>query len=192
MTSMHPLSGPARFAKLREQCGDKPHGIRARYASGCRCMLCRAANSRYESDRQRARVSGDWNGCVDAKRAREHLEELSRRGIGRHSVQAACDVSDGILYAIITGTRSRIRARTERRILAVDEGSRAGGSLVDADKTWRIINELVRRGYSKKQLAKWMGLKTGAIQFRRDDITARTEVRVHRLKTLIDTGRLSR
>ena len=31
---------------------DKPHGTRLKYMGGCKCMLCRAANSRYETERK--------------------------------------------------------------------------------------------------------------------------------------------
>ena len=42
---------PERIAAL-------PHGVRARYSIGCRCVPCRKANSEYESARARARKAG--------------------------------------------------------------------------------------------------------------------------------------
>ena len=56
----------------------KPHGTRLKYMGGCKCMLCRAANSRYETERAVARKNGDWNGIVDARAARRHILKLSK------------------------------------------------------------------------------------------------------------------
>lgn len=35
------------------------HGERAWYQRGCRCLLCRAANARYEAGRRKARAHGE-------------------------------------------------------------------------------------------------------------------------------------
>lgn len=67
----HDLPSAAALAK------DKPHGTRLRYMAGCKCMLCRAANSRYETERAAARKNGDWNGLVSAIHARRHILKLS-------------------------------------------------------------------------------------------------------------------
>lgn len=51
-------------AELAEQ---RSHGDRLKYLAGCRCVPCRAANSRYEVARAAARKAGDWNGLVPAR-----------------------------------------------------------------------------------------------------------------------------
>lgn len=178
-----------RLAAMKRAGERKPHGVRAKYALGCRCMLCRAANARYETERAHQRAIGNSNGLVDASRAREHMARLSNLGVGRHSVQAACDVSESILWAIISGERTQIRKRTEERILAVDEGARAGRSLVSAKPARQLIAELVDRGYSKAELARRMGYKAPAIQFLPfERITARTAAAVERLYNSIERG----
>ena len=58
---------------LKQRGAERPHGTRLRYISGCKCVPCRAANSRYETGRLRARREGDWNGYVDAATSREWL-----------------------------------------------------------------------------------------------------------------------
>lgn len=92
-------------AELKLAPAKRPHGTRARYASGCRCLPCRAANSRYQSERLRARRSGDWNGVVCSDRARRHIETLRGRGIGYKQIAAAADLPTSIVWGIKTGAR---------------------------------------------------------------------------------------
>lgn len=177
---------------MRAHMAERPHGTRSRYASGCKCVPCRAANSRYETERFQARRNGDWNGYVSAATAREWLSRLSKKGVGRHSVCAASGVSDTILYAIITGRRLKIRARTERRILAVDESCRADRSYVPAEPTWVLIRQLLRDGYTKGWIAMQLGQKTPALQLNKRIVTAKNASRVKRLVRMIEAGRVSR
>lgn len=157
-------------------------------------MLCRAANSRYEVERSRARQNGDYNGVVDAAPAREHLSELSKLGVGRHAVAAASDVPESSLYAIIKGEQTRISARNLRRILAVTTEARADRSIVPAGPTWRLIHQLLEGGYTRQQIARWLGstAKNPALQLRRDRITAANASKVERLYKRIQEGRVSR
>ncbi len=178
----------ATLQAMRAASARKPHGTRARYATGCKCSPCRAANTAYERMRLRARREGDWNGIVDASKARAHLKRLSRLGVGRHSVWAASDVPDSTLYKIITGEKPRIRARTERRILAVDEGARAGAAVVAAGRTWRRINHLLREGFTKTWIARQLGNKIPALQIRRDRVLWRTETNIERLYRRVELG----
>jgi len=124
---------------------DRPHDTRLRYISGCRCLLCRAVNSRYECGRAAARRCGEWNGIGPADRARRHLRKLSRAGVGRRAVAAASDVSATIIHEIGIGRRRRIRAGTERRILSVDTSARADHSTVPAGRTWQRTGDGVSR-----------------------------------------------
>jgi hypothetical protein len=159
---------------------DKPHGTRIKYIGGCKCMLCRAANSRYETERHAARKAGDWNGIVDTDKARRHLKMLSRNGVGRRAVADASDIAGTILSEIRSGKRKRIRARTERKILAVTKEALSGGALVDADLTWKKIDELLDEGFTKGGLALRLGMKTLALQIKRFEVTAKTQMRVDR------------
>lgn len=121
----------------------RPHGDRVRYVLGCRCLPCRAANSRYETGRLAARKNGDWNGVVSSLAARNHLRKLRRRGVGLRAVADVTGVSRTILQGIAAGTRAQCRKRTETAILAVDSGARSGGSIVPAGRTWRILRLLL-------------------------------------------------
>lgn len=181
-----------RILKLKAASLRKPHGTRARYSGArCRCMLCRAANSRYESERAQARKNGEGNGLVSAARCRLHLAELSDKGIGRRSVADASDVSQQILRGIMSGERKNCRAQTEKRILAVDGGARRGKCLVSAAPTWRILRELLHRGFTKVQIAEWLGSKR-SLQINKKRVTAQTAMKVQKIYLLLQAGKLTR
>lgn len=160
---------------------DKPHGVRLRYMAGCRCDACRRANTDYEIQRAKARKAGDWNGIVPADRAREHLKALSRRGIGRRTVQACTDISVTVLFDIRSGRKKRIRARTERLILGVTKAQAADHALISGRKSARRIALLLEEGYTQKFLARRLGYKHPALQFNQDRITVRNAARIERL-----------
>jgi hypothetical protein len=163
---------------IAELAAARPHGDRLRYMAGCHCFKCRRANSDYERWRIAARAAGDWNGIVDAAPARAHLLKLSRAGVGQWAVCHATDVARSMLHEIKNGDRPRIRARTLRRILAVTPKHRADHSIVPAARLWRLINQLLAEGYTKSALARKLGYKTRAIQFRRHRVLARSVQRV--------------
>lgn len=144
-------------------------------------MLCRAANSRYEVGRAAARRAGDWNGIVPAARARRHLLDLSRQGVGRRAVAAASGVAQTVIQEIRAGRRPQIRARTERQLLAVDRQAFSGGVKVPAAATWRRITQLLEEGYTKGRLARELGMTQPALQLGRRRVLAATAARVERL-----------
>jgi hypothetical protein len=182
----------SRFEAIRQACERLAHGVRGRYVAGCRCMLCRAANSRYCCEAQRRRDAGDGGEIIPADAARQHLLELARSGVGYKAVASACDVADSILFAIRSGSRKRIRKTTEARILAVDRAAIADGARVPAAATWRLLNELIQAGYTKRQLAQWLGAQGPALQVGKRLVTARTASRVERMYRLVQEGKLRR
>jgi hypothetical protein len=147
--------------------------------AGCKCFKCRRANSDYERMRKAARLAGDWNGIVPAAAARAHLMKLARAGVGRRAVGDVTDLSDSILHEIRKRRRLYIRARTERKILAVTPATaRSDQAKVPAGRTWRLLGQLINEGYSKAAIARLLGYRSPALQLRRDRITARNEQRV--------------
>lgn len=159
----------------------RPCGDRLRYMAGCRCAACRRANTDYENARAKARKGGDWNGLVPAAAARAHLAELSKHGIGRRTVQDAASVAGSVLVAIIDGSKTRIRARTERQILAVNTACAADHALIDAGPTWQLLDELTALGYSRAYLARQMGYANPSLQLNRRRVTVRNAYEVQRL-----------
>ncbi len=182
----------AYLDKMRVDAAARPHGTRLRYMAKCRCMQCRAANSRYETERAAARRQGDWNGYVNAATAREWLRRLSGRGIGRDAVSAAADVSVTVINDVRSGKKLKIRARTERKILAVDEQCRSDHSLVSAATAWRQIDELLAGGFTKRWIARQLGRKSPALQLNKKTITAKNAADVARLYQRIQAGRIQR
>ena len=158
----------------------KPHGSRVKYLGGCRCLPCRAANARYECRRLQARRSGDWNGLIPAGRARQHLLALSRAGVGRRTVADIAGVPQSLVHRIRTGRRSRIRARTARRILLVSRTAMNDARLVPAVRAWRMIERLVEEGFTRAEIARRLGYRSRALQLNRTRITARSLVRIER------------
>lgn len=159
-----------------------PCGSRAKYmGAGCRCMLCRAANSRYEVMRAAARKRGEWNGLVSADAVRTHLFALSKLGVGYKSVAAAANVSHTSLMNIRAGRKRQLRRQAERRILDVDQSCIADHALVDARPAQRLLRRLKAEGYPALRLVRFLGLKASGLQFGRRHMTARNAQRIERL-----------
>lgn len=162
-----------------ELAADKPCGTRVRYYAGCRCTLCKAVNTAYEKQRQQARLAGEWNGLVDAARARAHIEALSQRGVGWRTVADSAKVASTIVSKIKSGERTRLRAMAERRILAVTEACAADNAYIDAGPSWVLLDDLLACGYSRARIAsEILGRKARALQLTRGHITVRNAERV--------------
>lgn len=174
-----PLGGLKPAAQLAAR---HPHGVRLRYIAGCRCVLCRKANSAYENERQKARRAGDWNGLVDAAPVRSHLLKLRRAGIGRRTVAACTDVGQTVLAGVINKSRLRIRARSAKKILAVTTAMRADHALLPAAQAKAMLADLVEEGFTKTEIARRLGYKTHALQVGNTGvITVKNAARVRRL-----------
>jgi hypothetical protein len=159
----------------------KPCGTRLRYYAGCRCAACRKANSLYEADRAAAKARGEGNGLVGAERARAHLAWLSSVGVGRKTAADAAKVAASIVSKIIDGQRMKIRAQTERRILAVTQDAAADRAYIDGGPTTQRIDELLAAGYSRARIAsEVLGRPTRMLQIGRDRVTARNAELVRR------------
>ena len=167
---------------------DKPHGSRIKYMSGCRCVRCRAANSNYQAERAAAHRRGEWNGCVPADTAREHLQMLSRHGIGRRSVADITGIAESSLQLISQGKRKNLRAMNEKKILSVGTDAVNDASLVAARETWQRVRWLMSQGFTKAGIAKRLGYKNPALQFNKRRLTARNAVKIERLYNMIRAG----
>jgi hypothetical protein len=161
----------------------RPHGDRLRYVAGCRCDLCREANTLYSRERTAACKEGDWNGIVSAAPARAHLIALSEAGVGRRAVAAASDVGNTVLMDIRSGKKPNIRARTARMILAVTPEMASDHALIDAAPTWKLVNAMLAGGFTKGRIAKELGATTMALQLGREQITVRNAHRILALHT---------
>lgn len=150
-------------------------------------MLCRAANSSYETGRAALRRQGLVNGIISAKRAQAHLVKLSKMGIGRRAVHAASGVNKSIIRLIRKGTRTHIRKNTERRILAVTISAARPHTVISAARVWALIKKLLKSGFSKRALAMRLGYKN-SLQLNENRVIAKNAVKVFRFYKLIMQG----
>lgn len=181
LNTQPPRPAPRSLKPASVLAAGRPHGDRLRYIGGCRCDDCRRANTAYEKARAIARKAGDWNGVVSADRARAHMVALARQGVGRRAVAAASDIAETILCTIRSGARKQIRARTERKILAVTPAAASDRAITDAGPTWKLIAELVAAGFTKRAIGRKLGQHGSGLQLGRTRITVRNADRVKRI-----------
>jgi DNA-binding CsgD family transcriptional regulator len=117
------------------------------------------------------------------------LEHLSTIGVGYKSVAATVGCSHTTLAKIINGTRHRVRAHLAARVLEVDRSAVADHALVPAGPTWKLLDELIAAGYTKRWLAEQLGYKA---KLKRDWVWAINASRVERLYRRLQDGRISR
>ena len=108
-------------------------------------------------------------------------ERSPGRGIGRRAVSNVSDVAETTIVEIVAGRKTKIRARTERALLAVDDASAADGARVSATGSWRLLNELLEDGYTKAFLATRLGRRTPSLQVGEHQVTVRTRHDIERL-----------
>jgi AraC-like DNA-binding protein len=85
-----------------------------------------------------------------------------------------------VLWEIRSGRKKRIRARTERLILAVTSAVASDHAYISAARTHQLIAELLDEGYTEAFLCQRLGYANRYLQFG-DRITARNAYRVARL-----------
>lgn len=161
----------------------RAHGTHACYVfgpatgagTGCRCDACRAAHAVYEKNRS-ARVEPPY---VDAVSAREHIAWLAEHGVGLKQVSRVSGVSHGALWKLVSGKvgrgpSKRIRPATRDAILAVRPDEGADGSRIPAAATWKVIDELLERGWTRVAIARGIGQHGAGLQVSRRTVTRGT------------------
>jgi AraC-like DNA-binding protein len=164
--------------------GERAHGTHAKYAvEHCRCDDCRLAQRDYNRNRLRqlSRPDGVWCPYVDAGPARDHLAWLASCGVGLKTVARVGGLSHGTLSKLVygepargMGPSKRIRPATAEKIMAVMPHQAAGAQRVPAGPTWRLLDELIARGWSRSELARRLGATTPALQVGRHRVRAST------------------
>lgn len=143
-----------------------------------------------ERDRRNARAPQPKppNELISAKKARRHLIELGKKGVGLKSVHAACGIATSVLWRIFDGSVKRTRRRNEARILAVGLEAARGTAKIDGRETHRLLDALVGcRLYAKTWLARELGstAKIPALQISRSRPTVAAK-NVKRVRALYD------
>lgn len=163
------------------------HGTRTHYVKGCRCNDCRTANREYARNRDRHLrrvaygIETPRDRYVDATETREHLEWLRSWGIGLRTVSQHTGIGRSALQQIVSGETRKVLASTEYEVLNLLRDTRHGQVIVDAGPTWKRIAWLQSQGWSKARIARELGYRSPALQFRTDRITYRLEQRVENL-----------
>lgn len=177
-----------RIELLRVYVSKKECGTRGKYVSGCRCTPCKAANSRYQCERERKAKDGLTNELVDAEPARVHLKKLSKAGIGYKTVADYSGLGKSTLLKILQRERTRIRKENLMRILAVDTKCVSDGTIVSAGETWQRIKWMRDEGFTDAEIARRMGCKMPHLQIGRKRITGRTAAKVERIYRIVRLG----
>lgn len=197
-----PSSAPrprSRWADYIAPDTHRAHGTYVKYViEHCHCEPCRKANREYERERQRRMRRPDevWCPYVPAGRARAHLQELAAQGVGPKTVAKLSGVPHGSISRIMYGgygdrgkrrpPSKRIRPETERKILAVEVRDAAGGQKIPGGPTWKLLDDLIARGFSKSWIARELGSKGPGLQIRRDVVRASTAKKVRELHAQLE------
>jgi hypothetical protein len=81
--------------------------------------------------------------------------------------------------SIITGEHARCLPETAEKILAVGKFDRSAGARVDAADTWRKIDELLARGWTRTAIAqRIISPNARALQIKREQVRASTAAKV--------------
>lgn len=196
-----------RRAQIREQLPDvRPNGpplpgMILRRGKPVPVKICPGANGRPCVRGSWLRVGDVCAVCVElasvsahfvmGDRVYAHLKKLSAAGIGYKSVADAADVAHSVLGRVIkTGGWLRIRATTERAVLAVDAGAIADGALVPGERAQEIFAKLRRRGFTFRQLAElletsFVGWKPG------EHVLASRQLELERLLARVERGEIT-
>jgi len=123
---------------------------------------------------------------VDAGRAHRHLQHLVALGATQKSLVRASGMNRSHLRNLLLGRQKRITPDVEQTVLAVTiaqaQAAIGGGSLVDAGATWRLLDDMIARGFPKSWIARELGCGN-ALQLRRDYVTASSAAKVLELAT---------
>ncbi len=133
---------------------DPRHGTVAGRVAGCDCFHCRAAVSRWRTNRAHHIKQGTWQPWADAEPVRQHLKTLSDYGIGWEQVVALTGLPSANVSRILyrSGDRpplTRISTKTADRILAVQPcfDNLADSAIVDHIGAVRRLRALVAIGW---------------------------------------------
>jgi len=143
--------------------GGRAHGYAKYKAEGCRCTVCRRANTDYVLNRQKQIILERWQPYTDAASVRSHVRGLMENGMQRRHLAVAAAVSPGVLERLLYGRPSqgrapsrRIRRPHARALLALrlDPAAPPSRIPVDATGSLRRLRALGAMGFPDAVLAR--------------------------------------
>lgn len=180
------------------------HGTNAGYsAHGCREECCRKAHADYVREWARARQRAAWElepahvPYVDNTEAAEHLRWLESVGVGYKTVAERTGLAPQTIQRIRQRRRTRSTQETISKILAVGKWHGAPGSLIPAEETWRLIDEMRAHKIPKIRIARAIGqqgsgLQVGRQLVRRSTAEAVREAHATLLAPVLEQRRMER
>jgi hypothetical protein len=123
-----------------------------------------------------------------AKDSRDHLNMLSAAGVGVGAVMAKTGLSKATLQELRKG-KKWVLPETERKILMVKTSDMAGGVMVDARATWRLIREMkVRFHIPKSEISKEIGNNGRSLQLSKKFVRLSTAQAIKRFYNVAAAG----
>lgn len=166
----------------------KPHGTKASYQRGCRCLPCRLAPARYQREYVARKKRGEML-LISPDETRERLLQLRKQGLGRRRVSELTGISERTLFMIIKGRCKTIHQNTARKVALVNRNAAAQGINVAAQPTIKRLNTLKREGFTSAELGRRFGLKR-ELQIAKSGklVKKRTEQRIKDFYNVIMAG----
>lgn len=128
------------------------HGTLRRYNFyRCRCLSCRKAKSRYDTNRTRMMAYGRWTSYRDPGLVRAHVSQLMARGLSMTAIAELAGVAHDCVLDLMAHTHKRgLYPVNADALLAVsfDLDVIPDRVMIDATGTRRRVQALVTMGYS--------------------------------------------
>ncbi len=161
------------------------HGTNRRYGAGCRCVPCRAAHSRYVSERRREHAAGIRR-RVPADEAREYVATLVALGASRAAIATAAGLSVQTVSEIARGRVATVYASTADRILGVTLSDLSGRHVIPNTTAREILRALQAAGFTRAEVARMTGRAYASLgEARSSRIRVSTERRIVALYRLL-------
>ncbi len=125
------------------------------------------------------------NQLVSTAPAIRHIAFLRTKSVGLKTVALRSGVAYSVVERIVSGKIKRSRRCTIEAILGVLPIAR-GRAKIDATETWRLLDDLIARGWTKGWIAQQLGSKTPALQIKRDRVTGESARRVRELHARLE------
>lgn len=107
---------------------------------------------------------GRWRPYVDAAPAARRIAGLRAAGLGVQRIAELAGVAVDTVWRVAVGQTLRLRPWTANAILAVENGTAAGGAYIDATGTRRCVQALVALGWSLKLIADRAGVDPASLR----------------------------
>lgn len=122
---------------------------------------------------------------IPLTQALRYVAELRAAGVGLKTIARRSGVSHSLLVSMIKGKIKRSRRDTVDAILAVLP-TPPDGTNIDGAETWRLIEDLLSRGWTRMWIAQKLGAARPSLQIKRHAVTVETARRVRELHARLE------